>query len=214
MDSANMTMAKIPVFSPLHEAILKGDLTEVKRLVEAGDNPYNPDLNDDTSLHHAATLGELEILKYFIEELECTPGVKGWKGTNPLHSAAQARQFDIIRYLIEDCELDPTSEDDYYQFPLHYAYRYGNEEFVRYLRKSMKDHYLKKDCVDSVLRFENLNSKIERTFQRENPCPTDAEVHSHFAKASHKLFAPLQRAVISGDLRRVRELFQSIHRNS
>ena len=203
MDSANMTMAKIPVFSPLHEAILKGDLNEVKRLVEAGANPMNPDLYNDTSLHHAATMGELEILKYFIDDIGCIPGVKGWKGTTPLHSAAQARQFDIIRYLIEECKLDPTDVDDYDQFPLHYAYRFGNVEFVRYLIKSMEDHYMTNDDVVSV------RCDIERTYSPEKPSLTYGERCSHYAKASQHI-SPLQVAVQLGDLRRVRFLVSKL----
>ena len=55
--------SRTPWFSPLHKATIKGDLDEVKRLIKDGSNPLDPDMKDNTLLHHAAAIGELKILR-------------------------------------------------------------------------------------------------------------------------------------------------------
>ena len=88
-----MKQSKTPWFSPLHKATLKGDLDEVKRLIKEGSNPLDPDIKDNTLLHHAAAIGELKILKYLVEEEGCNPAERGWNGNTALHSAALSAQF-------------------------------------------------------------------------------------------------------------------------
>ncbi len=203
MDSADTKRLKTPFFSPLHEATLKGDLEEVKRLIKEGANPLDQDLYNDTLLHHAATIGELKILKYLIEDVHCVPGVKGWHGTTALHSAAHGAQFSIIRYLIEECKLDPTDVDDSDQYPLHYAYRHGNKKFVQYLMDSMRD-YFKKEDVNCVLKFENIIYEIQSTY---SPIPLKPYVEQFRNNAS---LSDLQLACKNGNLKMVHSLVSKL----
>lgn len=114
-------------------------------------------------------------------------------------------QSKVIWYLIEECGLDPNVVDDHNQYPLHYAYRHGNVEHVKYLQASMRERYLHSDDVESVLQFENIRNEIEHTFAPENPCLTDADIDSCYRMAKQNLL-PLQKACLSGNLRRVRSL--------
>lgn len=118
--------------SLLHEMVLLGNLHQVKQLVKDGANPLDKDLNGDTSLHHAASVGELKILKFFVEDLGCNPATEGWQGTNTLHTAVQAQQLHVVKYLIEECHIDPTALDHLKQSPLHYACRQKNRSVIHY----------------------------------------------------------------------------------
>lgn len=126
--------------TPLYLAVSEGNISEVKRLIEEGENPYNQDVNGDTVLHYAAESGKLEILKYLIDEYECIPTTGGWHGSTILHSAAAANQLPVMKYLIEECQLDPSSlEDNYRCSPLVYACRSGDIETCCYLIEYMQE---------------------------------------------------------------------------
>lgn len=169
IESTDVKRKKFPSFSPLHKATLCGDLEKVKELIKEGDNPLDPDLNDDTILHHAASLGELEILKYLVEELGCNAATRGWKGTTPLHAAAQAKQFPIVKYLIEDCGSDPTATDDNNQYPLNYGYRFGKSEFVDYFIEAMATYMKKEEDIYPEMKLGTLSDEIKRTYLPASP---------------------------------------------
>ena len=124
----------LPFLSPLYEAISKGNLKRVKECIEKGNNPLEKDVNDETSLQYAVKFGKLDILKYLIDDVQCSPATKGWRGSTILHTAAETKQLSILTYLIEDCKQDPTATlDDYDSSPLSYACRGGDLTTVRYL---------------------------------------------------------------------------------
>ena len=52
-----------------------------------------------TALHHAVHHGQLEIVKFFIEELKCPPDIPGPFNMTPLQVAIQENHFDIAQYL-------------------------------------------------------------------------------------------------------------------
>ncbi len=99
-------------FTPLYHAVSVGDLDKVKMLVEEGENPCDQDINGDTVLHYAAECGQLDILKYLLDEYECIPTTEGWHGSTILHSAASAGQLSIVKYFVEKCQLDPSTLED------------------------------------------------------------------------------------------------------
>ena len=75
----------------LHVASLRGDLEEVKRLIEnEGFNPLQTESkNGQNALHYAAWGGQLEVMQYFIEEKGCNPTCQDFRGSTPLHTATQ-----------------------------------------------------------------------------------------------------------------------------
>ena len=85
----------------LHRASHRGELDEVKRLIEEKKlNPLLKNKNNDTALHLAAIGGHLNIMKYFIEEKCLVPACLGWTGQTPLHHVAYKRQLELVRYLV------------------------------------------------------------------------------------------------------------------
>ena len=136
---------------PLHVASYRGDLCEVKYLVE--EKYFDPLQkfvidNERTALHCAADAGHLNILKYFIEEQYCNPLCFDKDNVTPLHVAAKKGQMEIIRYLIFEAKCDPSVEDSNGDTPLHYAVQDGiNMDAVTFFINelhcdpSIPDHY-------------------------------------------------------------------------
>lgn len=141
MISAERKRKPLPFINPLRLAISVGNLSKVKQLIEDGKNPLDRDINNETSLHIAALLGQLHILKYLIEDIGCNPATEGWQGSTTLHIAAQAKHLVIVQYLVERCQLDPaTALDSINRSPLVYACHGGGLDVVRYLIRYMHDN--------------------------------------------------------------------------
>ena len=160
--SAESEPKKLPAHSLLYAAVRDGNLEQVQTLIRNNENPMAKDYNDDSSLHYAVESGQVDILKYLIEEVECPPGTRGWHGSTILHIAAQTKQFDVVQYLVESekCRLDPSTEDEYGCSALYYACHSGDVEIVRYLIDCMMKEYMKKEDIlyDQSTSFTKLDS--------------------------------------------------------
>lgn len=97
INAAEFKPKVLPFLSPLHDAIHWG----VRKLIKAGENPMEEDINSNSCVYYAAMLGKLEILKYLIEEVECPPGTEGWCGKNVLHMAAETNHLPMVQYLMQ-----------------------------------------------------------------------------------------------------------------
>ena len=88
-----------------------------------------------TLLHTAAKNGNVEMLKYLIEEQKCPTKFpcKAKGETTPLHIAACESQIHTLRYLIDKEKCDPNCVDFDLNTPLHLAAAHGKIEAVRYL---------------------------------------------------------------------------------
>ena len=88
-----------------------------------------------TPLYSASATGQLEMVKYLIDEQHCDPLAQDCDFySTPLHFACQG--FDslgVVKYLINEQHCDPMIKDDRNQTPLHYASQYGNLCVVQYL---------------------------------------------------------------------------------
>ena len=155
--------------TPLYLAVSMGDLDRVKMLIEAGVNPYDQDINENTVLHYAAESGELDILKYLLDEYECIPTKEGWHGSTILHSAASAGQLAIVRYLIEECQLDPSAlEDSNSCSPLVYACRSGDIDTCCYLIDHMNETMSFKDIFSVQYYSETLKGSHPSVVNSDN----------------------------------------------
>lgn len=177
LNEADLKLKELTELSPLYAAIEKGDLVLVKDLVKKNENPMSKDINGDSCLHFAVRSGQFQILKYFIEEIECPPGTKGWLGSTILDIAALTKQYSLVQYLIEHkkCNLDPTSLNDNKKCALHYACHGGNLEIVRYLIACMKnEHMAEKDILydsnDSYANFDAKEKTCTNDFMRSPLC--------------------------------------------
>ena len=57
------------------------------------------DIYDNNALHYAVQHGHLDIVKFFIEELECPPDIIGQQNTTPLQMARHENHLVIVQYL-------------------------------------------------------------------------------------------------------------------
>ena len=126
--------------TPVHHAIVSGDLEQVKIMIKEGINPLDTDINDNTLLHFAAEVGSLDVLKYLIEDVSCNPSEKGWDGTTVLHAAAVKGKLAVVNYLLEDHNMEVTVEDDNGNYPLTHACASGKLEVVQYIIQRMQEY--------------------------------------------------------------------------
>ena len=69
----------------------------------------------------AAIRGHLDILKYCIDEVNCTPNVAGHHRRSFLHDDAKYGQLEITEYLIESHNCETISRDYLGNTPVHIA---------------------------------------------------------------------------------------------
>ena len=95
----------------LHEALVRGDLDAVKRLLT--DDPALIVAGDDEPLSHAAARdASLETLRYLVEyALRVNLNAVDRRGRDLLHYAAQSGDVEKCRYLVERGGLDPLRAD-------------------------------------------------------------------------------------------------------
>lgn len=90
--------------------------------------------DNDTALHLAVECGHLNIVKFFISNLNCNPNVpEGRCGGTPLHRAAEFGHLHIVKYLTDKQGCNPSCLDDLKSTPLHHAAARGHVDIVEFL---------------------------------------------------------------------------------
>eukprot|EP00731_Ephydatia_muelleri_P024052 Em0016g323a len=136
----------------LWTAAVNGNLPALRYLVEQIGLDVNQKNNDGNApLNIAATYGKIDIVKYLIEELKCSPRCpemvkyllekhrcdlsgRDEQGNTPLNVAASSGSLGILIYLIEEKECDPRCLGHWGRSLLHNACgKNGNLEMVKYL---------------------------------------------------------------------------------
>ena len=87
-------------------------------------------------VHIAALYGHLEIVKFFVTELNCDPNImitSNVPGRILLHNAAQGGHLHIVKFLIEVQNCNPLHLDKNKVTPLHLAAGKGHLDVVKYL---------------------------------------------------------------------------------
>ena len=133
----------------LHLASRRGDLQEVKRLVE--EKQLNPlEKGGDfglNALHCAAAYGHLSVLKYYTER-GYNPASESSNGWTCLHFAAQFNYYDLVQYLVDEQKMDPMYQTKQGNTPLHLACAGDSTSVVTYLINAM----IKYLPIEDVLR--------------------------------------------------------------
>ncbi|MCO5568201.1 hypothetical protein L7F22_021897 [Adiantum nelumboides] len=114
-------------WTPLLVAARKGDLDEVRRLLDDGSDANEMSLGHKnsgvTALHLAAAGGHIDVMDELLER-GCNIDARtrlgcGW---TPLHHAAKEKNKKAIRFLIENgAFLPPDILDERFNPPLHYC---------------------------------------------------------------------------------------------
>ncbi|CAA7395545.1 unnamed protein product [Spirodela intermedia] len=114
-------------WTPLHIGARRGDLKEVKRLLEEGMDAnvpaWGPKSPGVTPLHLAAEGGHLKVMDALLEHgANIDARTKGACGWTPLHAAAKERNKEAIRFLVENGAFLPDDiNDGRFNPPLHYC---------------------------------------------------------------------------------------------
>ena len=138
----------------LHLASHRGDLEEVKRLVE--EKKLNPlekgGEYGQNALHYAAAGGHLGVMKYFIER-GYNPASESTEGWTCLHYAARFNHYDLVQYLVDEQKMDPMCQSKLGNTPLHLACIGGSTSVVSYLINAMSKYL----PIEDVLRCKGYN---------------------------------------------------------
>jgi ankyrin repeat protein len=134
MSNIELTASEGAAESPLHEAAWRGDVGEVRRLVEAGADVNWRDSVGETALFGACAWGRLEVVRYLLEVGARHDLRESFSGLTPLHWAASHGNIDTIRALLE-AGSDPTIEDKFGRLPVDLAHEHGKGQHVALLKK-------------------------------------------------------------------------------
>ena len=91
----------------LHKAVSRNDRETIDLLLSKGAGIEERDPAGYTPLHIAAALGNMELVRYFVEDLGADVNSRDYCERTPLHKAAASLKGDIVKYLIEhDADID------------------------------------------------------------------------------------------------------------
>ena len=123
----------------LVRAVRKGDLSEVRRLLE--EEQVDPKRwvagHEWTPLHWCCVYGYLSVVRYLVREVDeekrCDPECVDDDGNTPLHVACAFGRLRVVTYLTETFpyRVNRTNKDGL--TPLHLATTRGHVEVVKYL---------------------------------------------------------------------------------
>ena len=123
-------------YTSLHWACEKNQLEIVKFLTSKPEcNRESANKFDNLPLHLACLYsGNVELVRYLVEEACCDINAKGNNDYTSLHWACEKNQLEIVKFLTSKPECNRESANKFDNLPLHLACLYsGNVELVRYL---------------------------------------------------------------------------------
>lgn len=88
-----------------------------------------------TLLHHAAERGNLDAIKYLINEQNLDPQAKTTSGSTVLHYAASSGNLEAIKYLIKEQKLNPTQENNNHTRALDYLDSPSKNEILKFFKE-------------------------------------------------------------------------------
>ena len=146
---ADLTQIDRQGMSPLHYAACSGQCDVVRCLIEYKADLYSGLKGVGTPLHCAVSTGKLNVVQYFVNELNVSPNVSDYIGFIPLHCACSNGDTKIIQFFIEnkDCEISSRNIDK--NPPLMLAVHNGHLKAVDLMVKTKRCDLLMKDHNDN-----------------------------------------------------------------
>ena len=110
----------------------QADAEMVRLLVEHGAWVDDRDREGTTALHNAAWRGNLDIVRYLIEQGASLNALMNGGGNTALHNAASIGNIEVVRVLL-DAGADVDCRTTWGATPLQWAARQGGEDVVQLL---------------------------------------------------------------------------------
>ncbi len=154
----------------------------VKYFIEnANTNPNIPGRNGETLLHFAASLGNISVVKYLIEERGVEINAKDNLGLIPAHHAVkhypsdETKSLEVINYLMKK-DIVKTIYDEIYQIIEDLLYSdhhvdHFDDELKKVLaevdiRKDIKNR-IKEDWIVDIVEKENMHQEMIEFIKEE-----------------------------------------------
>jgi outer membrane protein assembly factor BamB len=135
----------------LHEAARKGDLAQVRGLLDAGVKPDVPGRHGVTALMLAVGEGHRDVARLLVERGADVNARERFFNSTVLSHAARAKKPDLVRWLLEKGSTDADSAMDF-------AVRAGDVELVR---QAVRSGHLEPLDLQSYQKFaEAPDSKV------------------------------------------------------
>ena len=96
-------------------------------------SPHFANPEESKALHIASYNGDIDIIKYLIEDAHFDPDVKDAINRVPLHYASSNGKAEVVEYLTKYQNCDPCFEDSLKMNSLHFAIEKGHLHVLRYL---------------------------------------------------------------------------------
>ena len=121
----------------LMRAASKGQLQNVKKLINAGEDVNAANAEGDTPLHYAASNGHKDILKILLQAGAAVNATDNY-GETPLHDAASNGHKDILKILLQaGASVNAANAEG--DTPLHWAAKGGHKDILKILIASGGD---------------------------------------------------------------------------
>ena len=96
----------------MHWGAIKGHLDVVKYAMKYGDRKEPRNLRGETALHIAAKNGQLEIVKYLMDQKTIDKEPKNNRGETPSDLAKENGHEDIVEFMENSIQIVPTMEQN------------------------------------------------------------------------------------------------------
>ena len=152
-------------YSPLHTAVLCGNISTVKNLMAPTTDLYHLrnhlTTNHGTLLHSACVCGSKDMVILMMQELECDINAQNNHGDTPLHVACEWGWLEIVQYLLEqeDCNVDVLNSHGY--SPLTLAIKHNRIKIFELLLTKCSYSSINArttDTLETPLHFACCNS--------------------------------------------------------
>ncbi len=137
--------------SPLHEAVIVGDLTQVRRLFS--DDAFKADIYGITPLHDAAFRGERKIVVFLANKNIALDSFDIYSKT-PLHYAIQEGHKGIVRFLVNK-GASCSAIGRFFVSPLYLARTLHNDAIIKILEEKCQD-----ETIERAFGQTNLHSAV------------------------------------------------------
>lgn len=142
-------------------AIEKNDINSIKKIVIKEINInfiyYEKEFRNFTPLHYASFLGNLEIVKFLIEQDNIDINCKDIELWTPLHWAIHRGHAEIVKLLLKHKKIDINAKTNNLRTPLHNAMKELNLEIIKLL---LSADNIEINCIESMQGLTPLHIAI------------------------------------------------------